>query len=219
MDTNNLNSKEFNGLYFIRDSIRYRGRFPTLQAISDHVGYKSRRSATLLIERLVRKGYLFRTPAGSLRVTREPEGGTQTERTIELPLVGSAPCGAPLLAEENIEAMIPVSQGIARPGATYFLLRAIGTSMNRAGINNGDLVIVRQQPVAENGDRVVALINDEATIKEFSRRGGNVVLAPRSSDQSHQPIILDRDFMIQGVVVATVPMTELTTEARNPDRN
>lgn len=205
MDTRDLGPKDLRGLFFIRDALRYRGRTPTMQAISDQVGFKSRRSAMLLIERLIKKGYLARTPTGGLRVLRVPEGIVHMERTIELPLVGSAPCGLPLLAEENIETMIPVSQKIARPGATYYLLRAVGDSMNRANIEDGDLVIVRQQPTANNGDRVVALIDDEATIKELSLRGDKVVLLPRSSNPKHQPIIMDRDFMVQGVVVGTVP--------------
>lgn len=207
MTPTKLEPKEFKGLFFIRDSLRYRGRTPTLQAISDHLDFKSRRSAALLIERLIKKGYLARMPSGNLRVLQEPAGAAQSERTIELPLVGSAPCGAPFLAEENVETTISVSQKIARPGATYFLLHAIGDSMDRAGINDGDLVIVRQQPVAENGDQVVALIDDEATIKELSRRDDKVVLMPRSNNPRHKPIILDRDFMVQGVVVGTVPAT------------
>ena len=154
-----------------------------------------------MIERLIDKGYLLRTPRGGLRVLKEPEDRAQSERTIEVPLVGSAPCGAPLLAEENIEAMIPVSQRIVRPGANYFLLRASGTSMNQAGINDGDLVIVRQQPVANDGDRVVALIDDEATIKELRRHGNTIALVPKSTDKKHKPIILDRDFFVQGVVI------------------
>lgn len=136
---------------------------------------------------------------------REAETNVQSERTIEIPLVGSAPCGAPLLAEENIETTVQVSQRIARPGATYFLLRAIGTSMNNAGINDGDLVIVRQQPIAVDGDRVVALIDDEATIKEYRRHDDRVILSPRSNDAQHKPIILEGDFLIQGVVIGTIP--------------
>jgi repressor LexA len=208
MTTSDLNPKEFKGLFFIRDTIRYRGRTPTLQAVSDHVGFKSRRSAMLLIERLIKKGYLSRTAAGGLRVLREPNISAHAERTIELPLVGTAPCGVPLLAEENVEAMIPVSQKIARPGANYFIIHASGTSMNQAGINDGDLVVVRQQPIAENGDRVVALIDDEVTIKVFLRRDDTIVLSPRSTDKKHRSIILDRDFMIQGVVIAAIPSGE-----------
>lgn len=203
MTTSELSGSDFRGLFFIRDSLRYRGQ-PTLQAISNHLGYKSRRSAALLIERLITKGYLERTAKGTLRVIREPEDKAQTERTIDIPLVGSAPCGMPLLAEQNVEAMIPVSQKIARSGAIYFLLRATGTSMNRAGINDGDIVLVRQQPVADNGDRIVALINDEATIKVFQRQGSKVVLMPKSTDDRHKPIILDDDFLVQGVVIDSI---------------
>ena len=151
-------------LAFIRTALVYKGRAPTLQAISDHLGFKSRRSAALLIERLTDKGYLERTQAGNLRLLRDASGDSDMQRTVAIPLVGTAPCGLPLLAEENVEALIPVSQRLARPGATYFLLRASGTSMNQAGINDGDLVLVRQQPVAQEGERIVALINAHTNV-------------------------------------------------------
>lgn len=205
MATTDLSANEIKGLLFIRDSIRYRGRAPSFQMIADHLGFKSRRSSGLLIKRLTERGYLARTPGGNLRLLREPEGVTQSGRTIPIPLVGSAPCGLPMMAEENVEAMISVSQRIARPGAVCFLLRAVGTSMNLAGINDGDLVLVRQQPVAANGDRIVALIDDEATIKELRQYPDKIILMPRSSDPVHQPIILQRDFEIQGVVVDIIP--------------
>ena len=80
---------------------------------------------------------------------------------------GRCSTGNPLLAEQNIEAMIPVSRGLAQPGAKYFLLRAVGNSMDLAGIEDGDLVLVRQQPSAENGETVVALINEEATDNSY----------------------------------------------------
>lgn len=204
MNTTSPDPKEFKGLFFIRDSIIYRGKTPSLRAISEHMGFKSPRSASLLIDRLIKKGYLERTPLGNLRLLKDIDGKVHTERVVELPLVGFVPCGLPLLAEENIEAWIPVSQRIAKPGAQYFLLRAMGDSMDRSGIKDGDLLIVRQQPVAENGDRVVALIGDSATVKEFQRKGDKVVLMPRSNNPVHQPIILSGDFMIQGVVVDTL---------------
>lgn len=204
MATRKISPKEIRGLGLIRDGILYRGRAPTLQAICDHLGFKSRRSASLLIERLIKNGYLGRTPLGKLRLLRDIDDEMQTERTIEIPLVGAAPCGLPMLAEENIEAMVPVSQRLARPGASYFLLRAVGNSMNLAGIEDGDLVLVRQQPVAQEGELVVALLDDTATIKEFRRRGDKIVLSPRSKDARHQPIILERDFLVQGVVINTV---------------
>lgn len=204
MNTTSPDPKEFKGLFFIRDSIVYRGKTPSLRVISEHLGFKSPRSASLLIDRLIKKGYLERTPMGNLRLLKDIDERAYAERVIKLPLVGIVPCGLPLLAEENIEAWIPVSQLIAKPGAQYFLLRAKGDSMDKSGIRDGDLLIVRQQPVAENGDRVVALIEDSATVKELQRNGDKVVLMPRSNNPVHQPIILSGNFMIQGVVVDTL---------------
>jgi len=89
--------------------------------------------------------------------------------------------------------------------------------MNLAGINDGDLLLVRQQPTADNGQRVVALIDDDATVKQLEVRSDAVVLHPKSSNKVHQPIILDSDFLIQGVVVAVLPVQSfLNSEKKNP---
>lgn len=127
-----------------------------------------------------------------------------TYPTVDVPLVGMVSCGTPLLAEENIEARIPVSTKLAKPPYKYFLLRASGDSMDEAGINNGDLVLVRQQMIAGNGDDVVALIDDEATIKELQISNKAIILKPRSTNKEHQSITLTKDFKIQGVVVTTI---------------
>ncbi len=205
MNKNNLDPKEFKALFFIRNGIVYQGKSPSLRAIGEHLGFKSPRSAYVLVDRLIEKGYVGKTKLGNLRLIKDIDGRNNAEHVVELPLVGNAPCGLPLLAEENIEAWISISQRIAKPGAKYFLLRAIGNSMNLAGIKDGDLMLVRQQPVAENGDRVVALIDDSATIKEFHRKKDKIVLMPRSNDPNYKPIILDGDFMVQGVVINTLP--------------
>ncbi len=99
--------------------------------------------------------------------------------------------------------MFSVSQKIARPGASYFILRADGESMNKV-IKNGDLVIVRQQPVAENGDIVVALIDDRATLKEFNKTKDHIIFRPKSTKKEFKDIILGSDFFIQGVVVSII---------------
>ncbi|MBL7132448.1 MAG: helix-turn-helix domain-containing protein [Candidatus Omnitrophica bacterium] len=130
--------------------------------------------------------------------------GKTTYPTIDVPLVGVVSCGTPLLAEENIEAKIPVSTKLAKPPHKYFLLRASGDSMDEAGINNGDLVLVRQQMVAGSGDNVVALIDDEATIKELQISNKAIILKPRSTNKEHQPITLTKDLKIQGVVITTI---------------
>lgn len=126
-------------------------------------------------------------------------------KTVYIPLLGSIACGAPILAIENIETEIAVSVDLLKGSNTHFLLRAKGNSMNEVGISDGDLVLIKQQYTAENGDFVVALIDDDATIKEFHKNSDAIVLKPRSTEQIHQPIILTRDFRIQGIVVATIP--------------
>ncbi|MBA7550151.1 LexA repressor [subsurface metagenome] len=130
-------------------------------------------------------------------------------QTIDVPLIGTVTCGLPVFAEENYEAMIPVSVKLARPPHKYFLLKVKGDSMNKKSINDGDIVLVRHQVTANNGDIVVALIDDETTVKEFNMYEDTIVLKPRSTNAAHKPIILTRDFQIQGVVVTSIPNLEL----------
>ena len=173
------------------------------------LGYKSPNSAAILIDRLVRTGILRRRSDGSLQSLRDPEQATGEMTTVNVPLVGTIAAGTPILAEENVEAMIPVSSAIARTPHRYFLLRVHGDSMDKAGIKDGDFVLVRQQQTAENGDRVVALIDNEAMVKEFYRQGDVVLLRPKSSNKEHQPIIAPLDLIIQGKVVATIPQAAM----------
>lgn len=120
---------------------------------------------------------------------------------IRVPLVGSAPCGNPLLGEENIEEYIEVAKSKIKPGYSYFILRAAGDSMNQAGIEDGDLVLCRQQLKADTGDRVVALLGDNVTIKEYGPREGGVrLLLPNSTNPVHQPITPGESDSVQGVV-------------------
>ena len=101
--------------------------------------------------------------------------------------------------------MIPVSVQLAKAPYKYFLLKARGDSMDEKGIKDGDFVLVRQQSAAENGDIIVALIDNEATIKEFYKTSNAVILKPRSKNKTHQPIILTTNFQIQGIVAAAIP--------------
>ncbi|MDB5204515.1 MAG: hypothetical protein JWP09_543 [Candidatus Taylorbacteria bacterium] len=121
--------------------------------------------------------------------------------TIKIPLVGSAPCGNPLMGEENIEEYIDVSKNKIRPGAKYFIVRADGDSMNKAGINDGDLVLCRWAEKGETGDRVVALLGGEnVTIKYYDKRDGRRILLPKSTNPQHQPIIPEEGDSVQGIV-------------------
>lgn len=198
-----LSPIETRALTYVRSQL-IQGRSPSVRDLAAALGYKSPRSAAIVLERLMAHGVIARRPDGKLQLLRSPPENEEHARTVEVPLVGRAPCGAPLLAEENVEALIPVSTRLARSPHRYFLLRAVGDSMTEAGIEDGTLVLVRQQPTASNGDIVVALVDDEATIKEFRRAGNAIALQPRSRNRAHKPIILTRDFLVQGVVVASI---------------
>jgi repressor LexA len=109
------------------------------------------------------------------------------------------------LADEYIEGYLDISTVVAKPGSRYFILRAKGDSMNLSGIDDGDLVLIRQQPTANDGDRVIALVNGEATIKHFHRGKGMIVLRPNSSNPENKPIFLSDTLLIQGIVVTALP--------------
>lgn len=184
--------------YFVRT-----GKQPSFQAIADELGYASKRSVQLLLERLHASGRINYSE-GKIELPKISKRYLG-ERTVPVPLVGTASAGALTFAQQDIEEHVDVSTVLAKPGSKYFILRVKGDSMNRAGINNGDLVLVRQQATANNGDRVVALVGDEATIKYFYREKGLVMLKPDSTNPDIKPVVLSSDFMIQGVVITTLP--------------
>ncbi len=120
---------------------------------------------------------------------------------VGIPLVGSAPCGEPLLGENNIEEIIMVEKSKIKPGTKYFILRASGDSMNKAGINDGDLVLCRYSEKGETGDKVVALLGGEnVTIKFYDKKDGRRILLPKSTNNIYQPIIPGEGDSVQGIV-------------------
>lgn len=200
MKTEPLTDKELEAFRVIRNSILHKGRAPLVRELMKELKYSSPRSVSYILEKLGAKGYISRPGRGKIRLKADLPGSDSHAQTVNVPLVGSAPCGTPVFAEENVECTYPVSTALARKPHRYFLLRATGDSMNEKGIQDGNLVLVRQQPTAENGDTVVALIDGKATIKEFHRQSQAVVLKPKSTNKQHQPIILTSDFQILGVV-------------------
>jgi len=200
-----VSNKELEAVREIRNSLMHVGRIPSMRELMSSLGYKSPRSASLIVDKLIKKGVLRRKNDGNLQFLKSLGDDTARAQTVDVPLVGMVSCGAPILAEENIQAQIPVSIKLAKPPHRYFLLKAEGDSMDQKGIDDGDLVLVRQQTTAKAGDTVVALIDDEATIKEFCIGRETYVLKPRSKNKTHQPIVLTKDFQIQGVVVTAIP--------------
>ena len=155
-----------------------------------------------LVQRLERNGYVSRVAgkARSLTVIRSA-GEESVVDLVSIPLVGTVVAGHPLLAQENVLGELLVDSSTVRSGR-HFALKVSGHSMIDAGISSGDVVIVRQQPLAEHRDIVVALLNDEATIKRLHHRSGEIQLLPEN--HRFKPILVgpDDDLRIVGKVVA-----------------
>jgi repressor LexA len=184
----------------VRDHIAERGIPPTAKELAERLGVAPA-TAHEQIGQLVRKGYLRREPnkARGLVLVREPE--SELLELASVPLIGAVAAGAPLLAEENVLGEVMVEGRLVAAGR-HFALRITGDSMRDAAINDGDLVIVRQQPVAQHNDIVVALVEDEATVKRLSIREHEIELRPANPDFKPIPVGPDDDFRIVGKVVA-----------------
>lgn len=201
-----LNQKELVAYKYIRSQLVHYNHAPSVREVMKQLKSNAPRSAELVINSLISKGLLSRRKDnGKLQLAGDTLLSSESISTVDLPLVGRVAAGAPILAEENVEAHIPVDSRLLRGNAQdHYLLRVYGNSMNLRGIQDGDLAIVKIQPSAERGQNVVALINDEATIKEFVPANDKIILKPHSTDETIQPIILQEDFLIRGVVVGTV---------------
>lgn len=203
-----LTKREKDVLKVIRDNLVHLGKSPTTRMLMDQLNFKSPRSISVYIKNLIKKGCIKRKEDLTLQLMNNAESEISDKncaKTVKIPLVGLTSCGAPITAEENVSAEISVSTDIARQPYKYFLLKVKGDSMDQKEIYDGDIVLVRQQSTANDGDVVVALIDDEATIKEFHRMDQGIVLKPRSSNEKHKPIILTRDFRIQGIFISKIP--------------
>ena len=180
---------------FLVDYVDRQGYPPTVREIGEHVGLASPSTVHAHLANLERAGYLKRDPtkprALELLAHRRREAApAQRAELQQLPLLGQIAAGGPLLAEEQVEEYLSMPEELTRGGAD-FLLRVKGESMIEAGILDGDIVVVRRQETAQNGDIVVALAGedetaDEATVKRFFREDGRVRLQPENA--SLEPI-------------------------------
>lgn len=189
----------------IEDSVREKGYGPTVREVCTALGLSSPSTVHVHLKALEEKGYIKRDPLKSRSISLTypldddaavGAGGYST--MLNLPLVGSVAAGTPILAEENITDRISLPVDIVGDSAS-FMLSVHGDSMVEAGINDGDYVVVKEQPVADNGDIVVAIVDDGATVKRFYKEKGHIRLQPENS--SMDPIIVD-DCSLAGKVVA-----------------
>lgn len=197
-----LDARAAEAVKHIRNFLNQNGRMPSVRELMQAMGYKSPRSASVMLEKLIDQGVLNRCPrTRKLNFNDGVLTQSNNTSTVEIPLIGTTSCSGPLFAEESIEGYFRISSQLAPNGGQYFFLKTQGDSMNLAGINDGDIVLIRQQNTAKSGDLVLALIDDEATIKKFFPEDGLIILKPCSSNPIHKPFILTHDLQIQGVVV------------------
>jgi repressor LexA len=199
--TDELSDRQAKILDYIRYVTRARNYPPSVREIGEAVGLSSSSTVHNHLNQLERRGLIKRDASKSrtVQLVQEKELDDQRRNVVAVPIVGNVAAGAPILAQENIEDHLMLSPDIAQEG--WFLLKVRGDSMVNAAILDGDLVLVRPRQEANNGDIVVALIDDEATVKRFHREGSRVELI--AENPAYAPIVPDR-LSIVGDVKAVI---------------
>jgi len=175
-------------LDFIQERIKTKGYPPSVREIGEAVGLKSSSTVHSHLMQLEEKGYIRKDPTkprALIPVGMQPDSPSEFA-AITLPVVGTVAAGTPILAAENIESHFPIPTDFVGRGS-HFILRVKGESMIEAGIHDGDYIIIRQQAEAANGEIVVAMVEDEATVKRYYKRNGYIELKPENS--AMEPII------------------------------
>ena len=188
-------------LAYIQSEIRERGYAPSVREIGEAVGLRSTSTVHGHLMRLEKKGLLRRDAMKPRAMGLSPEYFSSEDEVVDdvrrLPVVGRVAAGQPILAEENIEEELPIPVGLTGSGE-QFILRVRGESMIEAGILDGDYIVVRRQADAQNGEIVVALVEDSATVKRFYKENGYFRLQPENSTM--EPIIVDEVSIVGKVV-------------------
>ena len=194
-DATGLTPRQQRVLTVIRDSIELRGYPPSMREIGERVGLTSSSSVAHQLRVLEEKGFLKRDPnrpralsvfnPDETAAVDETDSGDAMPAATYVPMVGRIAAGGPILAEERVEEIMPLPKSLVGDG-TLFMLEVRGDSMLDAAICNGDYVVIRQQPSAENGEIVAALLDGEATVKTFQRKDGRVWLLPHND--AYEPI-------------------------------
>ena len=197
MENRPITKKQEEILNYIKDEILERGFPPAVREICQAVGLKSTSSVHSHLESLEKNGYIRRDPTKPRAIEILDESFNMLRREmVNVPVVGTVAAGQPILAEQNIDSYFPIPSEYM-PNEQSFILKVKGESMVNAGILDGDSVLVMQQTTARNGDIVVALIEDSATVKTYYKENGHYRLQPENDTMD--PIIVD-DCKILGKV-------------------
>ena len=201
MHQDKITAKQTEILEYIKECVLKKGYPPSVREICEAVNLKSTSSVHSHLATLEEKGYIRRDPTKPRTIEIIDEEFNPARRElVNIPVVGTVAAGQPILAEENISDYFPVPADIL-PNADVFMLEVKGESMINAAILNGDKLNVRIQNTAENGDKVVALLDDSATVKTFYKEDGHYRLQPEND--SMDPIIADH-VQILGKVVGVI---------------
>ena len=184
-----ISAKQQEILEYIKETILKKGYPPSVREICEAVQLKSTSSVHSHLETLEENGYIRRDPTKPRTIEILDDSFNLTRREmVNVPMLGSVAAGQPILAQENIENYFPIPAELL-PNQQTFMLRVKGDSMINAGIFNGDQIIVAQQETAENGDIVVALLDDSATVKRFFFFVGHIRLQPEND--AMEPILAE----------------------------
>ena len=179
----NLSQKQIEILLYIKSEIQRQGYPPAVREICKGVGLKSTSTVHGHLEKLESKGYIRKDPTKPRAIEildqNNEEDILSVKKTVDVPIMGKVTAGAPVLAVENIEDTMPIPYDLVKD-KEVFILNVSGDSMINAGILDGDKVLVKKQDIAENGDIVVALLGEEATLKRFFREKDQVRLQPEN---------------------------------------
>lgn len=202
-----LTSRQKEILNFINEEIRHKNYPPSVREICRALGLSSSSTVHAHLKALEKKGYIKRDPAKPRAIEILDHTANIKIRAASrlVPLLGQVTAGLPVLAEENIECYLSLPEEMFK-GDNLFILRVQGDSMIDAGLEEGDLVIVRQQPTAENGEIVVALMGEEATVKRFYREAEHIRLQPENP--RYEPIIVKDNIRILGKVIGLIRVIE-----------
>lgn len=185
-------------LEFIKQEIRDKGYPPSVREICQAVSLKSTSTVHGHLQRLEKKGLLHRDEMKPRAIEVLDGRERETENVVSVPLIGEVAAGIPITAEQEFIESLPLPESFVGSGE-HFILNVRGTSMIEIGIRDGDMVVVRRQETADNGEIVVAMIDGEATVKRFFRENGHFRLQPEN--ESMEPIIVD-EVVILGKVTA-----------------
>lgn len=195
-----LTQKQIEILLYIKNEVQRQGYPPSVRDICKGVNLKSTSTVHSHLEKLELKGYIRKDPTKPRAIEildKEDDFLLAHKKTVDVPIVGRVTAGAPILAVENIEDTYPVPLELVE-GHDVFMLKVQGESMIDAGILDGDLVLVKEQKSAHNGEIVVALLEDEATIKRFYKEKDHIRLQPENQFMSP---IYAKDVSILGKVI------------------